>query len=305
MNAGFTFEAQPFELYEEPRSSRGGAQTEQFLGDIVWPWSTTQTLTKAVAKKVPRSVGRGILPEKVCWIQNILNKTAGENLVEDGVFGPLTRAAVLRFQANHQLSVDGVVGSQTETALIQSALNQLAQASLVPVDGRLDSRTRQEIVRFQSANGLVADGVVGPKTRAAMVARLGGRCAIRVGTKKAPAPTDCSCTSELLEQARRQCRGALFDNAKACVLGDPIIATKVPHAADQIASQTSAQADTLESAASVFAIVVGIIRAIGILLTAVKIASIASCIWDQVRSYQGCVARIDACEQECRAKGLL
>jgi peptidoglycan hydrolase-like protein with peptidoglycan-binding domain len=116
--------------------------------------------------------------EKTCWIQTILNKTSGENLVPDGLYGPRTRAAVQRFQTRAGLSADGIVGSQTNTALIQSALNQIAQASLLPVDGVMDARVQQEIKRFQSQNSLVPDGVVGPKTRAAMVLALGGRCRI-------------------------------------------------------------------------------------------------------------------------------
>lgn len=120
-----------------------------------------------------------------------------------------------------------------------------------------------------------------------------------------PPPPECTCTREFLDGARQQCRSALFANISACVLGDPIIATKAPHAAGQIASQVTAQANTLRSAASVFSIIVKIIQAIGVLIKLAKIVSIASCIWEQVRSYQGCVAKIDSCEQECRARGLL
>ena len=99
--------------------------------------------------------------EKVCWIQNVLNKTIGEALVEDGlygpatragvvrfqtgnslaadgIYGPATRAGVVRFQTGNSLAADGIVGPRTEVALIQAALNQIARASLVAVSGVLD-----------------------------------------------------------------------------------------------------------------------------------------------------------------------
>ena len=259
-----------------------------------------------IATKVKAKTKAAIQPEKICWIQSVLNKAGGENLVIDGLYGPLTREATRRFQARNGLAVDGVIGPQTETALIQAALNQIAQASLLPISGIMDARTQQEIRRFQSQNNLTPDGIVGPKTRAAMVVALGGRCAIRVGaTKPTVTTSECSCTREFLDQARRRCRDALFGNIEACVLADPIIATKAPHLAGQIASQVTAQANTLTSAEKVYQIIVEIIKVIGLFITIAKIGSIASCIWEQVRSYQGCVGKIDACEQECRSKGLL
>jgi hypothetical protein len=156
-----------------------------------------------IAPQVTRAVAaakRGTPPEKVCWVQNVLNKTMGEALVEDGLYGPLTRAGVTRFQTRHALAADGIVGSRTEVALIQAALNEVAQASLVPVNGVLDPQTTEQIRRFQSQRNLVTDGIVGPRTRAAMVAALGGKCKIptprptpkpKNGTKPPPKPPAC------------------------------------------------------------------------------------------------------------------
>jgi peptidoglycan hydrolase-like protein with peptidoglycan-binding domain len=140
----------------------------------------------AQAKKLIAKAKGGLAPEKVCWIQNVLNVTQGESLVVDGIFGPKTRAAVTRFQTKNGLKVDGIVGPETETALIQAALNQIAQASLLPVSGVKDARTRQEIINFQASKGLVTDGIVGPKTRAAMVTALGGRCVFPKPKPKPP-----------------------------------------------------------------------------------------------------------------------
>ena len=164
-------------------------------GPITWrgPWSR-QGRTIVVHLDEPRSgeyelgeVSTASMPaEKVCWIQNVLNVTQGETLAADGIFGPKTRAAVKRFQQTNGLKVDGIVGPQTETALIQSALNQISLASVLPVNGVMDAATRQEIIKFQSANNLTVDGIVGRNTRAAMVRALGGRCVFpkpKPGTK--------------------------------------------------------------------------------------------------------------------------
>lgn len=51
-------------------------------------------------------------------IQEFLN-TQGEALSVDGKFGPLTTAAIKRFQAKHNLTADGIVGSDTVSVAMQ------------------------------------------------------------------------------------------------------------------------------------------------------------------------------------------
>jgi hypothetical protein len=132
----------------------------------------------------------GVAREKICWAQNVLNRTAGAALSVDGQFGPRTRAAVQHFQTSRGLRGNGVLQGPTEIALLQAGLNETAQQSRVPVNGVMDARTAAEIRRFQAARRLVVDGRVGPSTRGAMIRALGGRpCALPGPAPAPPAPS--------------------------------------------------------------------------------------------------------------------
>ncbi len=52
------------------------------------------------------------------WYQGALNGLEAAGLAVDGIVGPLTKAAVRRYQARKHLAVDGIVGPDTERALI-------------------------------------------------------------------------------------------------------------------------------------------------------------------------------------------
>ena len=76
----------------------------------------------AAATKCPyveptKDIQYGAKGNNVRWVQWHLNKAAGEKLAVDGIFGSLTKAAVLRFQKNKKLVQDGIVGPKTRAAL--------------------------------------------------------------------------------------------------------------------------------------------------------------------------------------------
>ncbi|MEC4986066.1 MAG: peptidoglycan-binding protein [Oscillatoria sp. PMC 1068.18] len=114
-----------------------------------------------------------------------------------GYFGEITKDAVMRFQKDRGLTPDGIVGPQTELALgktttqavapsppnavqilkigdrgtqIQTLQQKLAQAKFYDgeINGIFDTQTEAAVRRFQQAQGLTVDGLVGPRTIAAL-----------------------------------------------------------------------------------------------------------------------------------------
>lgn len=114
----------------------------------------------------------------------------------DGIFGRATKDAVVAFQSAFGLPIDGVVGKNTCEALggkwvenvptftlkrllkhkspimtgddvkaVQLALlRRNYSVGRLGVDGEFGSATKQAVINFQKAVGLVADGIVGEKT---------------------------------------------------------------------------------------------------------------------------------------------
>jgi peptidoglycan hydrolase-like protein with peptidoglycan-binding domain len=124
----------------------------------------------------------------------------------DGRYGPLTTAAVARFQRLHGLAADGIVGPHTRRALasgwlfegagylqprgsseVRSLQRRLARAGFSPgpPDGRYGPLTTQAVKRFQHAHRLAADGITGTRTQHALRAnpKPGAR------TPQRPTPT--------------------------------------------------------------------------------------------------------------------
>jgi len=133
----------------------------------------------------------------VSQVQERLNELgATPRLATDGIFGPITEAAVVAFQRSRGLASDGIVGPLTWGALfspapqplwppypgtaqrrgargesvrqIQERLNQLGANPRLAVDGSFGPLTEAAVIAFQRSRGLVPDGVVGPLTWGAL-----------------------------------------------------------------------------------------------------------------------------------------
>lgn len=106
----------------------------------------------------------------------------GYNILIDGAFGSGTQSAVQAFQANNRLSANGIVDQKTWEALIiqvqnggsgdavsavQSQLNSKGYST--GIDGQFGPQTQSSVQRFQTNQGLTADGIVGPNTWCALV----------------------------------------------------------------------------------------------------------------------------------------
>jgi peptidoglycan hydrolase-like protein with peptidoglycan-binding domain len=119
--------------------------------------------------------------ENVRTVQYLLD-AHGASLATDGIFGPLTDAAVKSFQSANGLAADGIVGPLTWPKLIvqvkmgsngpavSGAQSQLhARIKQPAVDGMFGPETNEFVTAFQANAGLVSDGIVGPITWNAMV----------------------------------------------------------------------------------------------------------------------------------------
>jgi len=95
----------------------------------------------------------------------------------DGVFGPRTLAGIRQFQERQGLNPDGVIGSQTRNAISRLA-SALPAAAVLDKSGRVlrpgargtDVKQLQEILALAGHNPGGADGILGPKTQAAIEA---------------------------------------------------------------------------------------------------------------------------------------
>lgn len=138
-------------------------------------------------------------------LQQSLNNY-GYKLDVDGFFGSLTLNAVEDFQKQHGLAVDGIVGPNTYAELnpttptailgignsgsdvryLQENLNKAGYN--LSVDGIFGSLTLNAVKDFQKSNGLTVDGLAGPKTFAALNAKVTAAVTPAPTTPSQPAP---------------------------------------------------------------------------------------------------------------------
>jgi N-acetylmuramoyl-L-alanine amidase len=113
-------------------------------------------------------------------VQKLLNKlnildSNGQKLVEDGIMGEKTASAIRRFQGIVGLKINGTNDLQTTEALINIANKPLLQFGgnntvanrylqwrlNISVDGIFGSNTKKAVMAYQTARGLMVDGIVG------------------------------------------------------------------------------------------------------------------------------------------------
>ena len=134
---------------------------------------------------------RGGTGDAVKTLQEKLNAKGFDSGNVDGIFGAKTYAAVTAFQKANGLGVDGIVGKLTWAKLYDATPVNVTPVTTQPmlrtgsrgdavrklqemlnakgytcgnVDGIFGSKTYAAVLAFQKANGLGADGIVGPLT---------------------------------------------------------------------------------------------------------------------------------------------
>ena len=134
---------------------------------------------------------RGYTGDAVKTLQEKLNAKGYNCGNVDGIFGAKTYAAVTAFQKANSLGVDGIVGKLTWAKLYDATPVNVTPVTTQPmlrtgsrgdavrklqemlnakgytcgsVDGIFGSKTKAAVLAFQKANGLAADGIVGPLT---------------------------------------------------------------------------------------------------------------------------------------------
>jgi peptidoglycan hydrolase-like protein with peptidoglycan-binding domain len=132
--------------------------------------------------------GDNIFP--VRSLQDLL-RARNHPVAVDGIFGPLTEAAVKAFQQSNGLAADGIVGPQTWPKLVVQVQNGSTGDAVrgvqevmkfhdqsdgegppVHVDGIFGPQTEAWVRGFQTAVGTASDGIVGPITWRAMVSGM-------------------------------------------------------------------------------------------------------------------------------------
>jgi peptidoglycan hydrolase-like protein with peptidoglycan-binding domain len=121
---------------------------------------------------LPATISEGATGPTVRWAQYLLVRRILSYTDIDGIFGPVTKAAVEQFQHGENLAVDGIVGPATWAALGGGGAQPptLSQGSHGHVVERLQTALNEGRDEFSPDTDpvLVVDGIFGPHTAAAV-----------------------------------------------------------------------------------------------------------------------------------------
>lgn len=181
-------------LYKWVFTPTDSTNYESINGSIkLWIKSTSSGGGSYYAPVVPDMpmVYWGCTGDAVKTLQEKLNAKGFNSGNVDGIFGAKTYAAVTAFQKANSLGVDGIVGKLTWAKLYDATPVNVTPVTTQPmlrtgsrgdavrklqellnakgytcgsVDGIFGSKTYAAVLAFQKANGLGADGIVGPLT---------------------------------------------------------------------------------------------------------------------------------------------
>ena len=188
-------------------------------------------------------VKKGNTGRNVVSIQYLL-RSRGYSVSVNGSFDTTTENAVKSFQTAKGLTPDGIVGENTWTKLIvtvqygssgdavRAVQDQLANryGCSVSVDGAFGSGTKSAVIAYQNANGLGADGVVGPTTWQYLVSGYDGLSESSVRTQLTNAGIVISSSGSCSNRCNTSCTGLRslrqsaitglinFKNASGCAI---------------------------------------------------------------------------------------
>jgi peptidoglycan hydrolase-like protein with peptidoglycan-binding domain len=147
-----------------------------------------------IANQASAAIRQGDRSSEVEALQQRLQKLGYFKANATGYFGGVTKEAVREFQKDQGLKPDGIVGKETQASLeeheqevtkspqgvwrlgdrdekvgeIQKRLEEAGFSIAARNDGTFDEATQEAVRQFQQAKGLKVDGIVGPKTLAAL-----------------------------------------------------------------------------------------------------------------------------------------
>ena len=139
-----------------------------------------KTVTPTTAD-TPKTESTSNTSETVFDVQTWLNKTYNTGLKTDGIFGPLTKEALIKAWQTivGGLTVDGDYGPKSKEKAKTSIIKKGSEGELVKVwqaylvcigidpngiDGDFGNGCHNATIKYQNANGLTADGIVGVNT---------------------------------------------------------------------------------------------------------------------------------------------